>query len=377
MSPSTIPLSLYIHIPWCVRKCPYCDFNSHAAGGDSLPETEYVSALIADLNNQLEFVQQRELMSIFIGGGTPSLFSPQAIGHILDETSKLIPFARDIEITLEANPGTVDESHFVGFRSAGVNRLSIGIQSFNAAHLKTLGRIHNNTQALNAASAARRTGFERFNLDLMHGLPNQTVAEALDDLQTAIDCAPPHVSWYQLTLEPNTEFHKFPPTLPIDDVLADIQESGELLLAKNGYHRYEISAFSKPNFQCQHNRNYWEFGDYLGIGAGAHGKITASDGAITRTQKSRSPKDYLAGAEKTQLTIVDDRIFDFMLNALRLCDGFDQKLFTDRTGLAYSHIETRINALINDDLLICNGSWIKPTAHGINFLNDVINRFLP
>jgi oxygen-independent coproporphyrinogen-3 oxidase len=377
MSPSSIPLSLYIHIPWCVRKCPYCDFNSHAAG-DSLPETDYVAALIADLEQQLQYVEKRQLLSIFIGGGTPSLFTPQAIAEILTGVEKRIAFSDGIEITLEANPGTIDEARFAGFRAAGANRLSIGIQSFNQRHLQTLGRIHNSEQAQHAASVARRAGFERFNLDLMHGLPNQTVAEALQDLQTAIDCAPPHLSWYQLTLEPNTEFYKFPPRLPDDEVLADIQEAGENMLARHGYHRYEISAFAKPDMQCVHNRNYWEFGDYLGIGAGAHGKITQADGHIIRTQKSRLPKDYLANPEKTQLNQIEknDLPFEFMLNALRLCDGFDRDLFYARSGLDFSIIAGQINRLINEKLLQQSGKQIRPTEQGINFLNDVIRRFI-
>jgi oxygen-independent coproporphyrinogen-3 oxidase len=377
MLPSSIPLSLYIHIPWCVRKCPYCDFNSHAAG-DSLPETDYVAALISDLEKQLQYVEKRQLLSIFIGGGTPSLFSPQAIANILAGVEKRIPFSDSIEITLEANPGTIDEARFAGFRAAGVNRLSIGIQSFNQQHLQTLGRIHNSEQALCAASVARRAGFERFNLDLMHGLPNQTVAEALDDLQTAIDCAPPHLSWYQLTLEPNTEFYKFPPRLPDDEILADIQEAGENLLAQHGYQRYEISAFAKPGMQCLHNRNYWEFGDYLGIGAGAHGKITKPDDQIIRTQKSRAPKDYLSSPEKTQINQIEkgDLPFEFMLNALRLCNGFDTDLFYARTDVDFSVIASRIDSLIDEKLLQQSDKIISPTQQGINFLNDVINRFL-
>jgi putative oxygen-independent coproporphyrinogen III oxidase len=371
-----IPLSLYVHIPWCVRKCPYCDFNSHAAG-ETLPEEDYIKALINDLDNQRDFIQQRELLSIFIGGGTPSLFSSHSIEHLLNETAKRFHFSKNIEITLEANPGTVDESRFTGFRSAGINRLSIGIQSFNSKHLQSLGRIHDSSQALGAVNAARRAGFERFNLDLMHGLPGQTVEEALEDLQTAIDCEPPHLSWYQLTLEPNTEFYKFPPRLPDDEILANIQESGEELLAKNNYQRYEISAFSKPGMQCTHNRNYWEFGDYIGIGAGAHGKITQTDGSIIRTQKSRSPKDYLNDETKTQLQSIDetDLPFEFMLNTLRLCDGFDKTLFLQRTGLNISLIEHRLKELMQKNLLQEKDNIIQPTDQGINFLNDVINHF--
>lgn len=374
---NNIPLSLYIHIPWCVRKCPYCDFNSHAAG-NSLPEAEYVDALINDLDKQLGNIQQKELLSIFIGGGTPSLFSPASIENLLNRVNQRFSFSNNIEITLEANPGTVDEARFSGFRTAGVNRLSIGIQTFNNAHLQSLGRIHNGNQALGAANAARKAGFERFNLDLMHGLPNQTLEEALDDLQKAVDCDPPHLSWYQLTLEPNTEFHKFPPRLPDDEVLADIQDAGEAFLAQNNYQRYEISAYSKPDKQCIHNRNYWEFGDYIGIGAGAHGKLTQTNNTILRTQKSRAPKDYLADSAKTSIQIIDanDLPFEFMLNTLRLCEGFNKQLFEQRTGLPYSTIETKVQQLIEKQLLQIDANVIKPTQHGINFLNDVINHFL-
>jgi oxygen-independent coproporphyrinogen-3 oxidase len=287
------PLSLYVHIPWCVRKCPYCDFNSHAAG-ESLPEEEYVQALIRELEIELPYAQGRPLQSIFFGGGTPSLFSADNIGRIIQAARRRIGFSDNIEITLEANPGTFEQEKFSGYRSVGVNRLSIGIQSFNDLHLQKLGRIHSGENALAAVAMARQAGFDNFNLDLMHGLPGQTEEEALADLQQAIDLEPTHISWYQLTIEPNTEFYRRPPTLPEDQVLENIQEEGIKKLRDNHFFQYEISAFCRDNRESSHNKNYWQFGDYLGIGAGAHGKITLPDEhRIIRTAKTRHPTDYL------------------------------------------------------------------------------------
>jgi oxygen-independent coproporphyrinogen-3 oxidase len=374
------PLSLYIHIPWCVRKCPYCDFNSHAAP-EQLPEDAYVQALLDDLDSELPLIQGRPLQSIFIGGGTPSLFSAQAIGQILQGVAARIPFADDIEITLEANPGTFELARFEGFRNAGVNRLSIGVQSFNAEHLQRLGRIHNPVEALAAARAAVEI-FPRVNLDLMHGLPEQTPAEAMDDLQQALEINPGHLSWYQLTIEPNTEFHARPPSLPLDEALWDIQEQGQALLEKTGYRQYEISAYARPGQQARHNLNYWQFGDYIGIGAGAHGKLSRYEGGqliIERRHKLRQPKGYfdpalrLAGQE---VIAADERAFEFMLNALRLTDGVRAELFRERTGLSLEHIEPLLQQARQRGLLVEAPSRLAPTLQGRLFLNDLLELFL-
>jgi oxygen-independent coproporphyrinogen-3 oxidase len=374
------PLSLYIHIPWCVRKCPYCDFNSHAAP-EQLPEDAYVQALLDDLDSELPLIQGRPLQSIFIGGGTPSLFSAQAIGQILQGVAARIPFADDIEITLEANPGTFELARFEGFRNAGVNRLSIGVQSFNAEHLQRLGRIHNPVEALAAARAAVEI-FPRVNLDLMHGLPEQTPTEAMDDLQQALEINPGHLSWYQLTIEPNTEFHARPPSLPLDEALWEIQEQGQALLEKTGYRQYEISAYARPGQQARHNLNYWQFGDYIGIGAGAHGKLSRYEGGqliIERRHKLRQPKGYfdpalrLAGQE---VIAADERAFEFMLNALRLTDGVRAELFRERTGLSLEHIEPLLQQARQRGLLVEAPSRLAPTLQGRLFLNDLLELFL-
>ncbi|MCV6606305.1 MAG: radical SAM family heme chaperone HemW, partial [Porticoccaceae bacterium] len=287
------PLSLYIHIPWCVRKCPYCDFNSHTAGGE-LPEADYVAALLADLKNDLSYVQGRRIHSIFFGGGTPSLFSPRAIQQILDGVAREIGFDSNIEITLEANPGTFEQQKFADFRAAGVNRLSIGIQSFDDLHLQQLGRIHSAREAHSVASMARAAGFDNFNLDLMHGLPGQSLDDALNDLRRAIAIEPNHLSWYQLTIEPNTAFYRQPPKLPEDSVLEAVFDHGQQLLADSGFEQYEVSAYARDGQASSHNLNYWQFGDYLGIGAGAHGKVTlAQKQQVIRSRKTRAPKDYL------------------------------------------------------------------------------------
>src|SRR5690606_21761545 len=373
------PLSLYIHIPWCVRKCPYCDFNSHAANGE-LPEREYIAALLADLDLDLPAVQGRALQSIFFGGGTPSLFSAHALGEILNGVAARINFARDIEITLEANPGTTEQTRFPGFRSAGINRLSLGVQSLNPAHLKTLGRIHSSEQAIAAVQQARRAGFDNINLDLMHGLPEQSIDNAAEDLRRAIALAPEHLSWYQLTIEPNTEFFKRPPTLPPDDTLAAIQDCGFDLLAQAGYAQYEVSAFARDNRRARHNLNYWQFGDYLGIGAGAHGKLTAADGSITRTHKTRLPRDYLSAAGRCdrnpQMLASAELPFEFAMNALRLNDGFDTRLFTERTGKDWSLMAAPVSRLVQRGLLTDTGEHVAPTELGRRFLNDVLGEFL-
>jgi len=373
------PLSLYIHVPWCVRKCPYCDFNSHSHTGE-LPEQDYLDALLADLDLDLHAVGGRALQSIFFGGGTPSLLMPQTIGAILDGVAARIAFAPDIEITLEANPGTTEQQRFDGFRAAGVNRLSLGVQSLNPKHLQALGRIHDREQALGAVRQARRAGFDNINLDLMHGLPGQSVEDAAADLGAAMALEPEHLSWYQLTIEANTEFYKRPPQLPADDTLAAIQDHGAALLAEQGYRQYEVSAFCRPGRSARHNRNYWLFGDYLGIGAGAHGKLTHRDGRIERTRKTRLPRDYLAAAGRCERGIeavpADELAFEFMLNALRLTDGFPRALYQARTGLGWDTVAATIDRLVGRGLLRETETVVAPTALGQRFLNDVLAEFL-
>jgi len=375
-----LPLSLYIHIPWCVRKCPYCDFNSHEAKSD-LPQVLYVNALIQELDSRLHFIQARPITSIFFGGGTPSLFSAESIGTILEAIAKRVSLEKDIEITLEANPGTIDETHFSGFKSAGINRLSIGIQSFQDDKLKTLGRIHNQANALRAVNMAHQAGFENFNLDIMYGLPNQTIDDALHDIETALALQPTHFSWYQLTIEPNTVFYKKPPRLPADELIWNMQCAGQALLQTTGFHQYEVSAYSKMNRECLHNKNYWEFGDYLGIGAGAHSKMTQHDtNEVIRFSQVRHPKDYLDANKRKRLetTVITehDIIFEFMLNALRLTNGFPTNLFTERTGLPLSRIQTVLSAAIERGLLLQDENYLRPSTLGKKFLNDLTMMFL-
>lgn len=389
------PLSLYIHIPWCVRKCPYCDFNSHQAQED-LPEQAYVDALDADLAFDLPLVQGRPLQSIFFGGGTPSILSAKSIDQILQNVKKRVAFAPDIEITMEANPGTFEQEKFRGFRAAGVNRLSIGIQSFNPHHLQKLGRIHGRDEAVNAVAMARAAGFDNINLDLMHGLPDQTPEDAQADLRQAIALAPEHLSWYQLTIEQNTAFYSAPPLLPEDDVLADIQDAGLALLAEAGYAQYEVSAYAKPHRQARHNLNYWTFGDYLGIGAGAHGKITRAQlnneqGQITRWWKTRLPKHYLDAAQKIPAAVerhvnafvgggeslsADSLPLEFMMNALRLVEGVPSVLFAERTGLDKQVFAEQWQQLVRQKLVEADPSALKTTALGQRFLNRVLSSFI-
>ncbi len=373
------PLALYIHIPWCVRKCPYCDFNSHAAS-PVLPEEEYVDALLADLDQDLAAVYGRPLSSIFFGGGTPSLFSAAALGRLLAGVEQRIPFTADIEITLEANPGTFEQDKFVAYRKLGINRLSIGIQSFQPQKLEALGRIHTGDEALRAAEMARRAGFDNFNLDLMHGLPDQSLEEALDDLRQAIALAPTHLSWYQLTLEPNTVFWNQPPELPEDDILWDIQEAGQALLAEHGFSQYEVSAYARPGKAARHNLNYWSFGDFIGIGAGAHGKLSHSDGRIVRTWKTRLPKDYLNPAKQFKAgekTLTADELpFEFLMNALRLTPGVDAELFAQRTGLPLQTLAAARAEAEQKGLLQVEPTRLVATARGQLFLNDLLQYFL-
>ncbi len=374
------PLALYVHIPWCVRKCPYCDFNSHAAG-PSLPEDEYVAALLADLDQDLAQAQGRQLTSIFFGGGTPSLFSARALGRILEGVERRIGFAGDIEITLEANPGTFEQAKFSAYRRLGINRLSIGVQSFQSAQLKALGRIHDGDEAIRAADMARAAGFDNFNLDLMHGLPGQDVAAALDDLRTAIAQAPTHLSWYQLTMEPNTVFWNQPPELPEDDTLWDIQEAGQALLAEHGYGQYETSAYARDNQRARHNLNYWTFGDFLGIGAGAHAKRSSADGQIRRTWKTRLPKDYLDSSKVFQagerVLTADELPFEFLMNALRLTEGVPSQLFCQRTGLPLDSLAEGRRLAEQQGLLESDPARLCATPRGQLFLNDLLQCFLP
>ncbi|HDR1021185.1 TPA: radical SAM family heme chaperone HemW [Pasteurella multocida] len=376
------PLSLYIHIPWCVQKCPYCDFNSHAQKGQ-IPEQEYIQHLLQDLQQDLHryktSVQHRALHSIFIGGGTPSLFSAEGIQKLLSGVEQLIPFKPDIEITLEANPGTAEAERFKGYVKAGVTRISMGIQSFNDDKLERLGRIHNAQEAKSAVNFAKVSGLKSFNLDLMHGLPNQTLAEALDDLKQAIELAPPHLSWYQLTIEPNTMFAYRPPVLPDDDELWDIFEQGHQLLTDAGYVQYETSAYAKPDFQCQHNLNYWRFGDYLAIGCGAHGKMSFENGDILRYSKTKHPKGYMRGEylyeEKPVLT--EDRPFEFFMNRFRLLEAVPKAEFRQFTGLSEENISEQIQWALGKNYIVETDRTWQVTEQGKLFLNELLEEFLP
>ena len=378
-----IPLSLYIHFPWCIQKCPYCDFNSHEVQGE-LPEARYIQALIDDLETELPHIWGRRLESIFIGGGTPSLLSAAGMDTLLSALRRMLPLRPEMEITLEANPGTFEQERFKQYREVGINRLSIGIQSFNQNHLKSLGRIHDDKEALVAAEIAKEAGFDNFNLDLMFGLPKQTQQQALDDLQQAIDCQPAHISWYQLTIEPNTFFHHSQPVLPDDDLIADTHDVGILRLEKAGYGQYEVSAYAQQGRQCKHNRNYWEFGDYVAIGAGAHGKISNQQaGTIERYFKYKQPKQYMEACEKreprSQTTLLPENSlgFEFMLNALRLKQGVDINLFEERTGLSAELIHGNLEIAIDRGLLINSDKSLQTTPLGWQFLNDVTHLFLP
>ncbi|MCP5267838.1 MAG: oxygen-independent coproporphyrinogen III oxidase-like protein [Zoogloeaceae bacterium] len=373
------PLSLYVHIPWCVQKCPYCDFNSHEAR-DSIPENDYIAALVADLESALPLIWGRRVSTIFIGGGTPSLLSGDAVDRLLTAIRTRITLLPDAEVTLEANPGTAEAERFAAYRAAGVNRLSLGIQSFNPRHLKALGRIHDEHEAKHAIELAARH-FDRFNLDLMYGLPAQTLAEAMDDLETALSFSPRHLSCYQLTLEPNTRFAASPPPLPEADTCADMQDAIEQRLAAAGYTHYETSAFAQPGFECQHNLNYWLFGDYLGIGAGAHGKLTMHD-RVLRQMRWKQPLNYLkqvaAGqpVHEENNVSADDLPFEFMINALRLTHGFDPALFEARTTLPLFSIESVLRQATSDGLIERTHQRIAPTLRGQRFLNELLRRFL-
>lgn len=374
------PLGLYIHLPWCERKCPYCDFNSHERG--DLPEEVYISALLQDLRDDLPLMQDRDIQTLFIGGGTPSLFSSASIHRLLREIENMAPLSPTLEATMEANPGSAEAGKFSGFRDAGINRLSIGIQSFNDSYLQALGRVHSSDQAYAAIEFARRAGFDSINLDLMHGLPGQTSNDAQADLHSAINCNPAHLSWYQLTIEPNTVFHRRPPHLPDEDNLADIQQCGEQLLAASSYAQYEVSAYSKSGLQCRHNLNYWAFGDYLGIGAGAHGKITLADGRIQRYAKRRQPQEYMSATPGNHVANVrtvapGDIAGEYMMNALRLNEGFAMHDFEARSGMDRASIEPQLDSLRQRGLLRRDGDRISATPLGSRFLDSVIAEFFP
>jgi len=373
------PLSLYVHIPWCIKKCPYCDFNSHTS--NSIDEKKYLNALMADLDNDLKIINSRPIQSIFFGGGTPSVFSPDTIHRIIEEAQQRLVFDKNIEITMEANPGTFEQKNFSEFKDAGINRLSIGIQSFNNQHLKSIGRIHDAQQALAAINTAHEAGFKNINLDLMFGLPEQTVEQAINDIKIACNQNVQHVSHYQLTIEANTFFHKHPPITPDEEELWTMQNRCHEILSDHDFQQYEVSAFSKPDQQCIHNLNYWNFGDYIGIGAGAHGKLTdSSTGKITRRWKHRQPEEYMQNAAgnpvsgQSEITS-DDLVFEFLLNALRLRSGVSYNTFEKTTG--FNRI-VLINACqkIDTELLIQDDSGIRTTDKGYRFLNDILEQLL-
>ena len=378
------PLSLYIHIPWCVQKCPYCDFNSHAQKG-LIPEAEYIQHLLADLSQDLTAYQaaigHRKIHSIFIGGGTPSLFSAEGIAYLLKEVEKRIAFEPNIEITLEANPGTAEAARFLGYAEGGVTRISMGIQSFEPEKLLKLGRIHDSQEAIQAVKFAQdsaKSGLKSFNIDLMHGLPNQSVQQALVDLEIGIALNPPHLSWYQLTIEPNTMFYYRKPTLPDDDALWEIFEQGHQLLTRAGYEQYETSAYAKKGFQCQHNLNYWRFGDYLAIGCGAHGKITFPTGEIYRFSKTKHPKGYMRGEYRYHQEQIEfaDRPFEFFMNRFRLLEAVPKSEFEAYTGLNETAVRPTMDWALTQNYITENASHWQITEHGKLFLNELLEAFL-
>jgi oxygen-independent coproporphyrinogen-3 oxidase len=375
------PLSLYIHIPWCIQKCPYCDFNSHAVKSDT-PETEYIAALLNDLAEDIQrYGITRPLSSIFIGGGTPSLFSPESIDRLLRGIEQQLALEDGLETTLEANPGTFESHKFAEFRALGINRLSIGIQSFNDQLLKKLGRVHSAQEAIHAAEIAHQAGFDNFNLDLMFGLPGANPDSSKIDVETAISLKPTHISFYQLTLEPNTWFHKFPPKLPDDEAIFATQKDCQHLLAEHGYQQYEVSAYSKQGLQCRHNLNYWRFGDYLGIGAGAHGKITqALPQQIIRSFKPKSPEQYLSNSHQnggTDVIAVADLPLEFVMNHLRLKQGFTPETYQATTGLAVETLEPALSACLKQNLLIHKNNHYYCSEEGWNFLDNILEKFIP
>ncbi len=370
--------TLYIHYPWCIKKCPYCDFNSHQQLTDQDLENQYIKALVKDLKTDLSLVEGRELNSIFFGGGTPSLMSVKNIEYLLNAIAQYCHLADEVEITLEANPGSLEKGRFLGYHQAGINRLSIGIQSFDNQKLQALGRVHSQKEAENAIKSAIDAGFQQLNLDLMYALPNQNTKQALVDLKKAASFVPSHLSWYQLTIEPNTYFHSKPPILPEQDELWDIQQEGQQVLSSLGYKQYEISAYSQVGSKCQHNLNYWSFGDYLGIGAGAQGKISQSD-CIIRRWKKKNPVDYISPKKKIEakesILTQQDLILEFMMNGLRLNQGIEKNRFIETTGLPLSVLDKPVNKAIEWGLLEKNQQYFKPTRQGQNFLNDLLQLF--
>jgi len=381
MFTSLPPLTLYIHLPWCARKCPYCDFNSHELKAP-VPEDEYVDALLKDLEQELPAVWGRVCHAVFIGGGTPSLFSPASIDRLLSGVRARLPLAPEAEITLEANPGSSEAGRFAGYREAGVNRLSIGVQSFDGRHLAAIGRVHDAGEAAAAAEAARGAGFDNFNLDLMYALPEQTLAQALQDVHAAMDRGAPHLSCYQLTLEPDTRFYRQPPVLPDDETGWRMQQEIQALLAVRGYAQYEVSAYAQPGRRCLHNLNYWQYGDYLGIGAGAHGKITSAD-RIERSTKVRSPGSYMkkaGGGERvasSRSLSGDETVFEFMLNALRLREPVSIAMFQQRTGRTLAVVKDVLEQAEREGLMRVEKGSMSTTDQGYRFLNDLLERFLP
>ncbi|QMU61824.1 MAG: radical SAM family heme chaperone HemW [Gammaproteobacteria bacterium] len=385
---NSIPLSLYVHIPWCIKKCPYCDFNSHEIQ-NTLPEDQYIDALILDLKSHAKEAQDRDINSVFIGGGTPSIFTAKNIKRLIDAIRNELNLNPTAEITIEANPGTTDQENFSGFRAAGVNRISIGVQSFTNTQLKKLGRIHDAQNAINAVNIAKQAGFENINIDLMYALPQQNLTTALHDIEQAIRLNPTHISYYQLTIEPNTSFYRQPPRLPDNQESWEIQQSGMELLANHGYQQYEVSAYAKDDFQCMHNTNYWQFGDYLGIGAGAHQKLTQQSStmhepnSITRCEKPKHPQQYMRYINEgkpslgTHTLIEEDIIFEFMLNALRLKHGFTKQQFELHTGLPIEIINEPLQSHISEGLLVITNDNIHCSGRGYRFLDDVLQNWLP
>ncbi|MCW2256025.1 oxygen-independent coproporphyrinogen-3 oxidase [Providencia alcalifaciens] len=371
------PLSLYIHIPWCVQKCPYCDFNSHTLKGE-IPQREYVEHLLQDLDIDAKLIGDRSVKTIFIGGGTPSLLSAESMQALIDGVRDRVNLDPQAEITMEANPGTVEAARFSGYQKAGINRISIGVQSFGNDKLITLGRIHGPDEATRAAKLATNLNLRSFNLDLMHGLPSQTRVEGLSDLHQAIELSPPHLSWYQLTIEPNTQFGSRPPALPDDDTLWEIYSEGHQLLTSAGYQQYETSAYAKPGYQCEHNLNYWRFGDYLGIGCGAHGKVSSIDGRILRTIKTKHPRGYMEGRylQQSYDVEVQDRPFEYFMNRFRLLEAMPRSEFSEYTGLPESAVRTSLDeALAKGYITETEHEW-QITEHGKLFLNSLLELFL-
>lgn len=374
---SVPPLSLYIHIPWCVQKCPYCDFNSHTLKGE-IPQQEYIQHVLNDLQQDAQLIGNRTVKTIFIGGGTPSLLSAESMQVLMDGVRNIITLDSQAEVTMEANPGTVEAERFYAYQQAGINRISIGVQSFGSDKLITLGRIHGPEEAKKAARLAAELGLRSFNLDLMHGLPAQTFSEGLSDLRQAIELSPPHLSWYQLTIEPNTQFGSRPPVLPDDDALWEIYTKGHQMLTTAGYQQYETSAYAKPGFQCQHNINYWRFGDYLGVGCGAHGKISFADGRILRTVKVKHPRGYMEGRylDKSHQVSDEDRPFEYFMNRFRLLEAMERSDFTRFTGLSEAHIRPQLDQALKQGYITETAAQWQITQHGKLFLNSLLELFL-